>query len=271
VGQDGRARAPAAGRRSLSTPDAVMAGKAQGGRARVRKRPEDPQKELRLYRAEHAADMARIAALVAERDSTRPSPGTGASQAVGGPPGRCAAEVDLARALAPARAAAYRARASLPVPPTPALPCSPDDVAASGGPWPPASAAPPRGTAHGARAPSPPTPVEDWFPVPTGEELEFEQVMERRASEVVWSDTTSNGRERLCKGCQERDGGGGHRNHVYYCGACLSTNQTARLFMGKGEFRGEGGKGVGPDVADGGGLPAAGGNGGPPPGGRQGR
>ena len=95
--------------------------------------------------------------------------------------------------------------------------------------------------------------------------------MERRASEVVWSDTTSNGRERLCKGCQERDGGGGHRNHVYYCGACLSTNQTARLFMGKGEFRGEGGKGVGPDVADGGGLPAAGGNGGPPPGGRQGR
>ena len=103
-----------------------------------------------------------------------------------------------------------------------------------------------------------PAPVEEWFPVPTGEEPEFKQVMGQRASEVVWSDTASDGRERLCQGCQERDGEGGHRNYVYYCGACLRTSQTARLFMGKGEFRAGGGKGGGPDVAEGGGLPAAG-------------
>ena len=89
------------------------------------------------------------------------------------------------------------------------------------------------------------TPVEDCFPVPTDEELEFDQVMEQRASKVVWSDTASNGKTRFCSSCQERGDGGGHRNHVYYCGACLSTNQTARLFMGKSEFCAGEGKGVG--------------------------
>ena len=96
----------------MGDPRDPYAEEAQGSRARIGKDAKDRRsEELKILRAEHAADVARISALEAKRQSANPTPGTDAANAADGSPGRsrtplrlrsaAAVERDLRRTAAP--------------------------------------------------------------------------------------------------------------------------------------------------------------------------